>query len=194
MPREIRDMIVANLLGSGDLSVLRVYKALIEEALERINQEATCQIYQGYPDHASQLIQSAFAIVEQAKFEKDGPIWFFGGRNVDPTSTCNVTIEYGKTEPGSSGLCMRNSLLRALKKFNDIKNVVVRLNKIKHGEGASNAGGHTEGKAPGEAPVASDSGISDVGIEKGTNQPGEKGDLGPKMDPIPESAKDTRGV
>ena len=68
--------------------------------------------------------------VEQAKFEKDCPIWFFGGRNVDPTSICNITIEYGKTEPGSSGLCMRNSLLRALKKFNDIKNVVVRLNKI----------------------------------------------------------------
>ncbi|CAF9902814.1 MAG: hypothetical protein ALECFALPRED_000032 [Alectoria fallacina] len=64
----------------------------------------------------------------------------------------------------------------------------------KHGEGASNAGGHTEGKAPGEAPVASDSGISDVGIEKGTNQPGEKGDLGPKMGPIPDSSKDTRGV
>ncbi|MCJ1453052.1 hypothetical protein MMC28_003397 [Mycoblastus sanguinarius] len=64
----------------------------------------------------------------------------------------------------------------------------------KHGEGAENAPGHTEGKAPGEAPVASDSGDSNVGIEKGTNQPGEKGDLGPKMDPVPESLKDTRGV
>ena len=42
--------------------------------------------------------------------------------------------------------------------------------------------------------VASASGDSNVGIERGTNQPGEKGDLGPKMDPIPESAKDTRGV
>ena len=42
--------------------------------------------------------------------------------------------------------------------------------------------------------VASDSGISDVGIERGTNQPGEKGDLGPKMDSIPDSSKDTRGV
>lgn len=66
MPREIRDMIVANLLRSGDLSVLRVYKALSEEALERINQETTCQIYQGYPDHASQLIQSAFAMSNSA--------------------------------------------------------------------------------------------------------------------------------
>ena len=42
--------------------------------------------------------------------------------------------------------------------------------------------------------VASDSGISNVGIEKGTNQPGEKGNLGPTMDPIPDSSKDTRGV
>lgn len=42
--------------------------------------------------------------------------------------------------------------------------------------------------------VASDSGISDVGINKGTNQPGEKGIGGPKMDPIPDNLKDTRGV
>ena len=42
--------------------------------------------------------------------------------------------------------------------------------------------------------VASDSGLSTVGIEKGTNQPGEKGDLGPKVDSIPASSKDTRGV
>lgn len=47
------------------------------------------------------------------------------------------------------------------------------------GEGAENAPGHTEGKAPGEAPVASDSGNSIVGIEPGTNQPGEKGIEGP---------------
>lgn len=42
--------------------------------------------------------------------------------------------------------------------------------------------------------VASASGDSNVGVERGTNQPGEKGDLGPKMDSIPESARDTRGV
>lgn len=42
--------------------------------------------------------------------------------------------------------------------------------------------------------VASDSGISNVGIEKGTNQPGEKGNVGQTMDPIPDSSKDTRGV
>ena len=44
-----------------------------------------------------------------------------------------------------------------------------------HGQGAENAPGHTEGKAPGERPVASDSGVNAVGIERGTNQPGEKG-------------------
>lgn len=46
-----------------------------------------------------------------------------------------------------------------------------------------------------QAPVASDSGISAVGIERGTNQPGEKGDVGaPVMSIIPENAKETRGV
>lgn len=63
-----------------------------------------------------------------------------------------------------------------------------------HGEGASNAPGHTEGKRPGEAPVASDSGSTGVGIEKGTNQPGEKGITGKPVDPVPENQKDTRGV
>lgn len=53
----------------------------------------------------------------------------------------------------------------------------------------------TEGKAPGEAPVASDSGISAVGIERGTNQPGEKGDLGPPIEStIPDNLKETRGA
>ena len=31
----------------------------------------------------------------------------------------------------------------------------VVMNETEHGEGASNAAGHTEGKAPGEAPVTS---------------------------------------
>ncbi|KAI5195674.1 hypothetical protein E4T39_08138 [Aureobasidium subglaciale] len=44
-----------------------------------------------------------------------------------------------------------------------------------HGTGAPNAPGHTELKAPGEAPVASDSGVTNVGIDNGSNQPGEKG-------------------
>ncbi|KAI4828078.1 hypothetical protein E4T44_09876 [Aureobasidium sp. EXF-8845] len=44
-----------------------------------------------------------------------------------------------------------------------------------HGNGAPNAPGHTEPKAPGEAPVASDSGVTNVGIDNGSNQPGEKG-------------------
>lgn len=34
---------------------------------------------------------------------------------------------------------------------------------------------HGEKKAPGEAPVASDSGVTNVGIDNGSNQPGEKG-------------------
>ncbi|KAH9896335.1 hypothetical protein F4778DRAFT_783609 [Xylariomycetidae sp. FL2044] len=44
------------------------------------------------------------------------------------------------------------------------------------GLGADNAPAHKEGHAPGEAPVASDSGLTNVGIDSGsTNVPGEKG-------------------
>ncbi|RYP70542.1 hypothetical protein DL771_005361 [Monosporascus sp. 5C6A] len=44
------------------------------------------------------------------------------------------------------------------------------------GLGAPNAPAHKDGHAPGEAPVASDSGSTNVGIEGGsTNIPGEKG-------------------
>ncbi|CAJ2512086.1 Uu.00g077110.m01.CDS01 [Anthostomella pinea] len=47
------------------------------------------------------------------------------------------------------------------------------------GLGAPNAPGHTEGHAPGEAPIASDSGATNVGIDSGsTNVPGEKGVFG----------------
>lgn len=53
------------------------------------------------------------------------------------------------------------------------------------GLGADNAPGRTEGldKHPGEAPVASDSGSTNVGVEAGTNQPGEKGIDGKPVDP-----------
>ncbi|KAF4548987.1 Hypothetical protein D9617_24g017010 [Elsinoe fawcettii] len=44
-----------------------------------------------------------------------------------------------------------------------------------HGLGADNAPGHKDAPAPGEAPVASDSGLSTVGVDAGSNQPGEKG-------------------
>ncbi|KAI2463837.1 hypothetical protein F4781DRAFT_437004 [Annulohypoxylon bovei var. microspora] len=50
------------------------------------------------------------------------------------------------------------------------------------GLGAPNAPAHKEPHVPGEAPVASDSGITDVGIEGGsTNVPGEKGITGPRV-------------
>lgn len=49
-------------------------------------------------------------------------------------------------------------------------------NPAAQGLGAENAPGHTEGHAPGQAPVASDSGATNVGIDNGsTNVPGEKG-------------------
>ncbi|KAI4760024.1 hypothetical protein E4T52_01549 [Aureobasidium sp. EXF-3400] len=45
---------------------------------------------------------------------------------------------------------------------------------------------HGESKAPGEAPVASDSGATNVGIDNGSNQPGEKGIKG-----VPVSTEST---
>ncbi|EMC93120.1 hypothetical protein BAUCODRAFT_26468 [Baudoinia panamericana UAMH 10762] len=54
----------------------------------------------------------------------------------------------------------------------------------KEGLGADNAPGHTTGVAdtPGKAAVASDSGSTNVGVEAGTNQPGEKGITGKPVD------------
>jgi len=46
------------------------------------------------------------------------------------------------------------------------------------GLGADNAPGHTEGGKPGDAPVASDSYAGTTGVENGTNQPGEAGNVG----------------
>ncbi|TKA61392.1 hypothetical protein B0A49_12648 [Cryomyces minteri] len=54
-----------------------------------------------------------------------------------------------------------------------------------HGHGADNAPGHTAGTAPGEKPVASDSGNTNVGIDSGSNQPGEKGIGGPTVTVVP---------
>ncbi|KAL8732658.1 MAG: hypothetical protein Q9166_002634 [cf. Caloplaca sp. 2 TL-2023] len=56
-----------------------------------------------------------------------------------------------------------------------------------HGLGADNAPGHTAGSAPGEKPVASDSGATNTGIEPGTNQPGEEGIKGVPVSSEPSS-------
>ncbi|MCJ1441504.1 MAG: hypothetical protein MMC23_001993 [Stictis urceolatum] len=59
----------------------------------------------------------------------------------------------------------------------------------KHGEGAANAPGHTEGHRPGEAPVASDSGSTNVGVGRdATNLPGEKGIKGEPVSSEPDAA------
>ncbi|KAF2122502.1 hypothetical protein BDV96DRAFT_481229 [Lophiotrema nucula] len=44
-----------------------------------------------------------------------------------------------------------------------------------HGLGAPNAPARKDQPAPGERPVASDSGISNVGVDPSANQRGEKG-------------------
>ncbi|KAF2252618.1 hypothetical protein BU26DRAFT_562346 [Trematosphaeria pertusa] len=48
-----------------------------------------------------------------------------------------------------------------------------------HGLGAPNAPAHKEQPAPGERPVASDSGNANVGVDAGANQRGEKRIGGP---------------
>jgi len=60
----------------------------------------------------------------------------------------------------------------------------------KEGLGADNAPGKTEGidKQPGKAAVASDSGSTNVGVEAGTNQRGEKGISG-----VPVSSEQQQG-
>jgi hypothetical protein len=55
------------------------------------------------------------------------------------------------------------------------------------GLGAENAPGHKEAKAPGEAPVASDSGSTYVGVRAGQNLPGEKGISGVPVNSQPDS-------
>ena len=50
------------------------------------------------------------------------------------------------------------------------------------------------GKRPAKPPVASDSGNVATGIDKGTNQPGERGIGGPNVGTVPESFKETRGI
>ncbi|KAJ9660335.1 hypothetical protein H2198_002643 [Neophaeococcomyces mojaviensis] len=50
-----------------------------------------------------------------------------------------------------------------------------------HGLGADNAPGHKQGGKPGDAPVAGDSYVSNVGVDAGTNQPGESGNVGVKV-------------
>lgn len=57
-----------------------------------------------------------------------------------------------------------------------------------HGAGADNAAGHTELGRPGEAPVASDSGSTTVGVDNGSNQPGEKGIKGVPVSSAPDNA------
>lgn len=60
------------------------------------------------------------------------------------------------------------------------------LSLSEHGAGATNAPGHTEEKRPGEAPVASDSGATNTGIDPAANNPGEKGIKGVPVDPKPD--------
>lgn len=62
----------------------------------------------------------------------------------------------------------------------------VLIKYTEHGLGAENAHGHTEGKKPGEAPVASDSGSTYVGVRAGTNQPGETGIEGENVSTEPD--------
>ena len=52
---------------------------------------------------------------------------------------------------------------------------------LAHGFGAANAPAAKEQPAPGERPVAIDSGNSNVGVDPSANNPGEKGIGGPNF-------------
>ncbi|KAK6436252.1 hypothetical protein LTR95_007554 [Oleoguttula sp. CCFEE 5521] len=90
--------------------------------------------------------------------------------------------------PGGAGASEKFLKQQAESSFSDLTTLLIlRLLTIavEHGSGASNAAGHTEDKAPGEAPVASDSGSTNVGVRAGQNQPGEKGISGVPVDSAP---------
>jgi hypothetical protein len=57
----------------------------------------------------------------------------------------------------------------------------------KQGLGADNAAGHTEGHRPGEAPVASDSGSTNVGQDPSRANPGTQGIKGEPVSSKPDS-------
>lgn len=59
---------------------------------------------------------------------------------------------------------------------------------VEQGLGADNAPGHTDGHKPGEAPVASDSGSTYVGVRAGDNLPGEEGIKGKPVDTKPDQS------
>lgn len=59
IPRELRDLIIAPLLQSGDLSILRVCPAITEEALQRITHEATFRVYFSIKGHEDTVLGRA---------------------------------------------------------------------------------------------------------------------------------------
>lgn len=147
IPREIRDMVVGNLLRAGDLSILQVSKALNEEALERINQEATCRIYYGCPDHAKtnflrpanpaeiRNVEFRFHITSHlsnnpptvAQFQEDCAIFRLDEFNRAPRSTCNLTLEYGTVGLGPQAHEMLNRFFNALWPLTGFEDVVLKV-------------------------------------------------------------------
>ncbi len=151
IPREIRDMIVGNLLRAGDLGILRVSKALSEEALERINQEATCRIYYGCSDHANSHFSkpanpagihnvefhfhiSNLLIVNPpnvTQFREDCATFCLDECNTAPKSTCNITLTYetlGLETPRGE---MFNLFFQALRPLAGFENVVLEVVPIR---------------------------------------------------------------
>lgn len=147
IPREIRDMIVGNLLRAGDVNILQVSKALSEEASERINQEATCRIYYGCPDHANSKfsrpanparirnVEFRFHMSEQmcrnppimSQFREDCAIFRLDEVNTALKSTCDLTLEYGQVGLGRRTHEMRRLFLEALRPLTGFENVVLRV-------------------------------------------------------------------
>ena len=147
IPREIRDMIVGDLLRAGDLGILQVSKALSEEALERINKEATCRIYYGCPDHANSHFSkpanpagihnvefhfhiSNLLIVNPpsgTQFREDCATFRLDECNTASKSTCNITLTYetiGLETPRGE---MLNLFFQALRPLAGFESVVLEV-------------------------------------------------------------------
>ena len=145
--REIRDMIVGNLLRAGDLGILQVSKALSEEALQRTNQEATCRIYYGCPDHADsnfprpvnpagiRNVEFHFHMTNylwmhtptMTQFREDCAVFRLDECNTAPKSTCNLTLTYGTLGLGLPSSDMLNMFLHALRPLTGFEKVVLKV-------------------------------------------------------------------
>lgn len=127
IPRELRDMIIASLLQSGDLSVLCICPPFTEEALQRINHEATFRVYFNISGHEKTVVERANIPAGIRNFDvrlrlplsgdvgledafQSSLIRHLSDRNDGAMGRCTFTIDYKRL--GLYALQMNKSRLR----------------------------------------------------------------------------------